>query len=89
MLVPVLLGGPAGQASTSTVTVNYTTANGTATAGADYTAVNGTLTFAPGQTVKNIVVPILDPGPKPTKNFTVSLSGATNATIVDGDRPRS
>ena len=32
-LVSVLLGGPGGQASNSTVTVNYATADGTATAG--------------------------------------------------------
>ncbi len=39
-------------ASTSTVTVNFATANGTATTPSDYTAQNGTLTFAPGQTTK-------------------------------------
>lgn len=40
--------------STSTVTVNYSTANGTATAGSDYTAVpSTTLTFAPGDTTKS------------------------------------
>ena len=40
-----LLGGPAGQASNSTVTVDYATADGTATAGSDYTASRGTLTL--------------------------------------------
>src|SRR5205085_49070 len=59
-LVEVLLGGTGGQSSLSTVTVDYTTSNGTATAGADYGAVSGTLSFAPGQTVKTIVVPIID-----------------------------
>ncbi|MEY3896295.1 MAG: hypothetical protein RLZZ214_1815, partial [Verrucomicrobiota bacterium] len=34
------------QAAASTVTVNWTTANGTATAGSDYTAGSGTVTFA-------------------------------------------
>ena len=72
VLVPVLLGGPSGQASASTVTVDYATSNGTATAGTDYTAVSGTLTFAPGQNVKNVEVPILDAGAKPTRTFTLN-----------------
>ena len=41
-------------------TVAYATSDGTATAGADYTAASGTLTFAPGQTVKTVVVAIAD-----------------------------
>ena len=36
-----------------TVTVGYTTANGTATAGSDYTAASGTITFAAGQTIED------------------------------------
>ena len=36
------------KASTQTVTVNYTTLDGSATAGSDYVAQSGTLTFAPG-----------------------------------------
>ncbi|HJZ57314.1 MAG TPA: Calx-beta domain-containing protein [Gemmataceae bacterium] len=36
---------PAGR----TITVAYSTANGTATAGSDYQAVSGMLTFAPGR----------------------------------------
>ena len=61
-LVSVLLGGPAGQASNSTVTVHYATANGTAT-GSDYTAAGDTLlSFAPGETAKTVVVPIADDG---------------------------
>jgi hypothetical protein len=81
--VPVLLGGPAGATSDSTVTVHYATANGTATAGTDYTATSGTLTFGPGQTVQIITVPILDrAGAAPTRNFTVNLSSPVNATLV-------
>lgn len=37
------------KASTKPVTVNYTTANGSATAGQDYTAGSGTVTFAAGR----------------------------------------
>src|SRR5262245_53046936 len=35
--------------SSLTVTVQYSTSNGTATAGSDYTSVSGTLTFSPGE----------------------------------------
>ena len=45
--------------SASSITVNYATADSTATAGVDYTSTSGTLTFAPGETSKNVVVPIL------------------------------
>ena len=58
--VPVMLGGPTGQTSTSTVTVNYTTANGSAVSGTDYSAINGQLSFGPGQTEQTIFVPITD-----------------------------
>jgi hypothetical protein len=79
----VLLGGPAGQSSASSVSVQYATANGTASAGTDYSAVSGTLNFAPGQTVKNVVVPITDVGPKPNRSFTLNLTNPTNATTAD------
>ncbi len=82
-IVPVMLGGPAGQASNSTVSVNYATVNGTASAGSDYSAQSGTLSFAPGQTVQNITIPITDTGAKPTEILEISLSDATNATIAD------
>ena len=81
--VPVLLGGPAGATSNSTVTVHYATANGTAVSGTDYTATSGTLTFGPGQTVQTVTVPILDrAGAAPSRNFTVTLSSPLNATLV-------
>jgi chitinase len=83
--VPVLLGGPAGTASASTVTVNYTTQDGTATAGTDYTAASGTLTFAPGRTVQNIPVAITNrTGSQPARRFTIVLSQPSNATVVHG-----
>ena len=71
-LVSVLLGGTGGQASNSTVTVDYATADGSATAGSDYTAAGGTLTFAPGETAKTVVVPIADDGAaEPAESFTL------------------
>jgi sugar lactone lactonase YvrE len=72
-------------ASTSPVSVNYATANGTAVAGTDYTQTSGTLTFAPGVTTQTVTVPIntvLTGGP--TKTFALNLSGPVNATIADG-----
>ena len=76
--VPVLLGGPSGTASNSTVTVNYATHDGTALAGTDYTSTSGTLTFGPGETAENITVPIIDrSGSAPTRSFTVTLSSPT------------
>ena len=82
--VPVVLGGLSGEASNSTVTVNYATADGSAVSGTDYSAKNGTLSFAPGETVQNITIPILDNNSTavPTRSFSVNLSGQTNATIA-------
>ena len=83
--IPVLLGGPTGQVSASTVTVDYATSNAGATAGTDYTATSGTLTFAPGETVKNIVVPIIDNATaEPAERFKLTLSNPANATIANG-----
>jgi Calx-beta domain/Carboxypeptidase regulatory-like domain/Beta-propeller repeat len=63
-------GGAAGS-----LTVDYTTANGTAIAGKDYTASSGTLTFAAGETSKTIQIPILDDATtEGDETFTISLS---------------
>ncbi len=81
--VPVMLGGPSGQTSTSTVTVNYTTVNGSAVSGTDYSTTSGQLTFGPGQTEQSISVPITDrTSSAPSRSFTVVLSSPSNATIV-------
>jgi hypothetical protein len=72
-------------ASTQTVTVAYATANGTATAGSDYRAASGTLAFAPGETSRTVTVLVNgDRLGEPNETFFVNLSGATNATIADG-----
>ena len=71
-------------ASNLTVTVNFTTADGTATAPSDYLATSGTLTFNPGQTTKTISVTVNgDQSFEPDETFFINLSGATNATISD------
>jgi hypothetical protein len=70
--------------SQKTISVDYTTANGTATSGSDYTATNGTLTFAPGETTKTISVQIAgDTVDEFDENFFLNLANATNATIAD------
>jgi hypothetical protein len=75
--------------TTSAVTVNYATADGTATAGSDYTATSGMLTFMANTTTltQTITVPTLDDAVFESvtpENFTITLSGATNATIPMG-----
>ena len=70
--------------SNKTVTVNYSSANGTATAGSDYGAASGTLTFTPGVTSKTIAVPVYgDRLGEHNETFFVNLSGAKGAKIAD------
>jgi predicted extracellular nuclease len=77
----VTLSSPAAGA----VTVDYATADGTATAGGDYTPTSGSLTFAPGETTKQISVPIVgDVTIEQTENFVLNLSNPSGATIADG-----
>ncbi len=63
--------------------VEYATADGTAIAGTDYTKVEKTtISFAPGETSKQITVPVLgNLIDEPDKTFTVNLSNPTNATL--------
>jgi len=69
-------------ASDQTVTVAYSTTDGTATAGSDYEGVSGTVSFAPGETSKTITVAILgDTTLEPNETFFVNLSAPTNAAI--------
>ncbi|KAF0103975.1 MAG: endoglucanase [Rhodospirillaceae bacterium] len=72
------------KAATGPVTVNYATANGTATAGSDYAALTGTLTFAAGETSKMVHVVVNgDTAVEANETFSLTLSGATGATIAD------
>src|SRR5262249_25165472 len=72
-------------ASDQAVTVNFTTAAGSATAGSDYQATSGVLTFAPGETSKMVTVLINgDRLAEPDENFYVNLSSPTNAVVIDG-----
>jgi chitinase len=77
----VTLSAPSGR----TVTVQWATADDEASSASDYAPASGTLTFVPGDTTETASVTVngdlvaeLDEG------FTVTLSSAANATIVDG-----
>ncbi len=70
--------------SIADVSVDFTTANGTAKSGSDYTAVSGTVTIFAGSTSATITVPILgDTLDEPDETFFVNLSNPTNAAIAD------
>ncbi len=75
-------------ASGQTVSVQYTTADGTATtADGDYQGVASpqTLTFTPGQTSQSITIPVNgDTKYETNETFTVTLASPTNATITSG-----
>ena len=71
-------------ATQQSISVQYSTANDTAIASADFTAASGTLTFAPNETTKTITVSVNgDAVVEGSETFTVSLSGASNASIAD------
>lgn len=65
------------------VTLTYSTANGSATAGSDYVAVvAGTVVIAPGASTGNLPVTINgDTTIEPDETFTVTITGALNATL--------
>jgi hypothetical protein len=72
------------EASLEPVTVTYQTQDGTALQGDDYTLTSGMLTFAPGVTSLPIDVPIVgETAFEGDEIFTVELTVATNATLVD------
>jgi hypothetical protein len=84
--------------STSAVSVNFATSNGSASADSDYTAVGGTINFASGDTApKTFTVPILNDTAgepyetvnltlsNPTGGATVGAPGTATLTIVDND----
>ena len=65
--------------------VNFSTANGTATAGTDYTLTSGNLVFAPGETLKQVEVPILTDGTaEADETFFLNLTNPLRVAITDG-----
>ncbi len=83
--------------SNSTVSVNYSTANGTATAGQDYVATSGTLVFATNEVSKTFSVEITDDTPvemdetviltllNATGQASVVTPSSADLTIIDND----
>jgi hypothetical protein len=70
--------------SATEVTVNISTADGTATVGSDYQARTGSFTFPAGTTSRTITVPVIgDNTNEPDETFFVNILSATNATISD------
>jgi hypothetical protein len=70
---------------TSNVTVQYSTADGTATAGSDYTGASPTtLTFTPtGPLSQTVTIPITDDAKdENNETFTINLSNPSGLTIV-------
>ena len=70
--------------STSAVSYNIVTADGTATAGSDYVARSSGETIPAGQTTRTFVVTVNgDRQREPNEAFAVTLSGAAGATLAD------
>lgn len=64
------------------VTVDFTTADGTASQSSDYTSTSGTLTFQPGETSKSITVAVRgDLDIESDETFFVKLSNPVQATL--------
>ncbi|MFO1486850.1 MAG: Calx-beta domain-containing protein [Verrucomicrobiota bacterium] len=71
--------------STNTVTVSFSTTNGSATAGLDYIATNGSLVFLPGETNHTIAVTVLgETLPEGDETFELGLSSPTNGFLFQG-----
>ena len=70
------------EASGETVTVRWSTADGTAEAGEDYVAGSGTVEFAPGETEKAVSVEVLDDAlDEGLETLTVTLSHPSGARL--------
>ncbi|MBA3708345.1 MAG: hypothetical protein H0W83_05965, partial [Planctomycetes bacterium] len=70
----------------SAASVNFTVTPGTATQGMDYNNSSGTLTWSPGNSYSNFINinPQTDSQSEPEEFVTVTLSGASGASIVGG-----
>jgi hypothetical protein len=71
--------------TSSSFSLNYATADGTASSASDYWSKSGTVTFGPSEIVKYIEVGLKDDATaEGTESFKLNLSGAPNgSTITD------
>ncbi len=70
------------RSSSATISVNYSTQDGTAKSGSDYEAKSGVLTFKPGMTSIDISVPIFgDTEDESHESFRVALTSPKNAKL--------
>jgi hypothetical protein len=68
------------------LTLDYVALNGTAVAGVDYANAFGSLTFAPGQTARSVVVPVVGDGVgEPDEKLSLRISNPSAGVIVDGE----
>jgi hypothetical protein len=71
-------------ASSKQISVQFSTADGSAHAGSDYAGISGSLTFTPGSTLR--VIPVVVNGDllvEADENFFVNLTNPSDATLVD------
>ncbi|MEM7323774.1 MAG: Calx-beta domain-containing protein, partial [Actinomycetota bacterium] len=76
----------ADETSTSPVTFDLSTTDGTATAGSDYTAVSGASVTLPANTlsVTQSITILEDTTSEPSEDFTVGISNVVGGAIADG-----
>jgi len=65
----------------SSVSVSFSTVDGTAVAGTDYVATFQNLVFSPGMLQQTVTVPLLGSGNVPKKVFFGQLSSPTGAAV--------
>jgi uncharacterized repeat protein (TIGR01451 family) len=85
--------------TTPASTINYATSNGSATQPGDYTSASGSLQFAPGETIKTFIVPIInDAFVEGNETINIILTSPTGGAvegspftstilILDNDKP--
>ena len=74
------------RAPSGTVSVDYSTADGSAQAGTDYTGASGTLSFSSGETSKTIDVAVLDDQvDEGEETLTLRLSNASGGNLTDDE----